>query len=415
MTSHKTPQDDPQPDADVIEGVAVEKPAAAKKARKNASKSAAGSSQMGASSQQDGKPRDDDISSKSASAKSESPKSESTEKPARSRSRSGGVIATGLASMALVIVIGHAAFQYQTDADDQSELQIRIADLEAALASSSARAAASQAQMAETTARLEAEKSELSSRLDAFAASIPADQSVELSNLKAEFQTRLASLEPAVEALTRQMDGGAGMSAAADVSDTKLVLTRTALSAVAAMTAEMASGGRPERWLEPLQSLSKAGLDLGDLDELTKVMTPPPPDISDLVTQGEGLAKQLRDGSGVNESDGWWQAATGQLSNFITLRAAGGEPAAGTTTLSEFEAALSARDLRSAVMAAKMIEAADEDMMSAWDQWMRDAQRRLVLDDRLVGLTANLLADLTELLQTDMSLSGDASGGGGDS
>ena len=144
-------------------------------------------------------------------------------------------------------------------------------------------------------------------------------------------------------------------------------------------------------------------------------MTPPPPDISDLVTQGEGLAKQLRDGSGVNESDGWWQAATGQLSNFITLRAAGGEPAAGTTTLSEFEAALSARDLRSAVMAAKMIEAADEDMMSAWDQWMRDAQRRLVLDDRLVGLTANLLADLTELLQTDMSLSGDASGGGGDS
>ena len=80
--------------------------------------------------------------------------------------------------------------------------------------------------MAETTARLEAEKSELPSWLDAFAASIPAaDQSVELSNLKAEFQTRLASLEPAVEALTRQMDGGAGMSAAADVSDTKLKLT----------------------------------------------------------------------------------------------------------------------------------------------------------------------------------------------
>ena len=232
MTSRKTPQDDPQPDADVIEGVAVEKPAAAKKARKNASKSAAGSSQMGASSQQDGKPRGDDIS-----PKSESPKSESAEKPAPSRSRSGGVIATGLASMALVIAIGHAAFQYQTDADDQSELQTRIADLEAALASSSARAAASQAQMAETTARLEAEKSELSSRLDAFAASIPADQSVELSRLKAEFQTRLASLEPAVEALTRQMDGGAGMSAAADASHMKLVLTRTALSAVAAMTA----------------------------------------------------------------------------------------------------------------------------------------------------------------------------------
>ena len=410
MTSRKTPQDDPQPDADVIEGVAVEKPAAAKKARKNASKSAAGSSQMGASSQQDGKPRGDDIS-----PKSESPKSESAEKPAPSRSRSGGVIATGLASMALVIAIGHAAFQYQTDADDQSELQTRIADLEAALASSSARAAASQAQMAETTARLEAEKSELSSRLDAFAASIPADQSVELSRLKAEFQTRLASLEPAVEALTRQMDGGAGMSAAADASHMKLVLTRTALSAVAAMTAEMASGGRPERWLEPLQSLSKAGLDLGDLDELTKVMTPPPPDISDLVTQGEGLAKQLRDGAGVNDSDGWWQAATGQLSNFITLRAASGEPAAGTTTLSEFEAALSARDLRSAVMAAKMIEAADEDMMSAWDQWMRDAQRRLVLDDRLVGLTASLLADLTALLQSNMSPSGDTSIGRGDS
>ena len=78
----------------------------------------------------------------------------------------------------------------------------------------------------------------------------------------------------------------------------------------------------------------------------------------------------------------------------------------------EFEAALSAGDLRSAVMAADD-GVSGEDMRAALDQWMRDAQRRLVLDDRLVGLTANLLADLTELLQTDMSLPGDANVGGG--
>ena len=407
MTSRKTPQDDSQQDADVIEGVAVEKPAAAKKARKKASKSAAkssqaGSSQAGPSSQSGSMPRDDKAP----------PKSPSADRLAAGRSRSGGVVATGLATMALVVAIGHAALQYQTGAEDRGELQTRIANLEADLASASAMAAASQAQMAETTARLEAEKSELSSRLDALAASIPADQSADLSDLKAEFQTRLATLEPAVEALTRQMDGGAVMSAPADISDTKLVLTRTALSAIAAMTAEMASGGRPERWLETLQPLSKAGLDLGDLDELTKVMTPLPSGSADLVVRGEDLAKRLDNGSGVNESDGWWQAATGQLSNFITLRAAGGEPAAGPTTLSEFEAALSAGDLRSAIMAAKMIEVSGEDMRAALDQWMRDAQRRLVLDDRLVGLTANLLADLTELLQTDMSLSGDANVGG---
>ena len=410
MTSRKTPQNDSQQDADVIEGVAVEKPAAAKKARKKASKSAAkssqaGSSQAGPSSQSGSMPRDDKAQPKSASA----------DRLAAGRSRSGGVVVTGLAIMALVVAIGHAALQYQTGADDRGELQTRIANLEADLASASAMAAASQAQMAETTARLEAEKSELSSRLDALAASIPADQSADLSDLKAEFQTRLATLEPAVEALTRQMDGGAVMSAPADISDTKLVLTRTALSAVAAMTAEMALGGRPERWLETLQPLSKAGLDLGDLDELTKVMTPLPSGSADLVVRGEDLAKRLDNGSGANESDGWWQAATGQLSNFITLRVAGGEPAAGPTTLSEFEAALSAGDLRSAVMAAKMIEVSGEDMRAALDQWMRDAQRRLVLDDRLVGLTANLLADLTELLQTDMSLSGDANVGGGGS
>ena len=402
MTSRKTPQNDSQQDADVIEGVAVEKPAAAKKARKKASKSAAKSSQAGSSPPSGSMPRDDKAPPKSASA----------DRLAAGRSRSGGVVVTGLAIMALVVAIGHAALQYQTGADDRGELQTRIANLEADLASASAMAAASQAQMAETTARLEAEKSELSSRLDALAASIPADQSADLSDLKAEFQTRLATLEPAVEALTRQMDGGAVMSAPADISDTKLVLTRTALSAVAAMTAEMASGGRPERWLETLQPLSKAGLDLGDLDELTKVMTPLPSGSADLVVRGEDLAKWLDNGSGANESDGWWQAATGQLSNFITLRAAGGEPAAGPTTLSEFEAALSAGDLRSAVMAAKMIEVSGEDMRAALDQWMRDAQRRLVLDDRLVGLTANLLADLTELLQTDMSLSGDANVGG---
>ncbi len=407
MTSRKTPQNDSQQDADVIEGVAVEKPAAAKKARKKASKSAAkssqaGSSQAGSSPPSGSMPRDDKAPPKSASA----------DRLAAGRSRSGGVVVTGLAIMALVVAIGHAALQYQTGAEDRGELQTRIANLEADLASASAMAAASQAQMAETTARLEAEKSELSSRLDALAASIPADQSADLSDLKAEFQTRLATLEPAVEALTQQMDGGAVMSAPADISDTKLVLTRTALSAVAAMTAEMASGGRPERWLETLQPLSKAGLDLGDLDELTKVMIPLPSGSADLVVRGEDLAKRLDNGSGANESDGWWQAATGQLSNFITLRAAGGEPAAGQTTLSEFEAALGAGDLRSAVMAAKMIEASDEGMRAALDQWMRDAQRRLVLDDRLVGLTANLLADLTELLQTDMSLSGDANVGG---
>ena len=132
---------------------------------------------------------------------------------------------TGMAIMALVVAIGHAALQYQTGGD-RGELRLGLQILEADLASASAMAAASQAQMAETTARLEAEKSELSSRLDALAASMPADQSADLSDLKA-FQTRLATLEPAVEALTRQMDGGAAMSAPADISDTKLVLTRT--------------------------------------------------------------------------------------------------------------------------------------------------------------------------------------------
>ena len=112
--------------------------------------------------------------------------------------------------------------------------------------------------------------------------------------LKAEFQTRLATLEPAVEALTRQMDGGAAMSAPADISDTKLVLTRTALSAVAAMTAEMASGVDLNDGLRrpaPVQ----AGLDLGDLDELTKVMIPLPSGSADLVVRGEDLATAITD------------------------------------------------------------------------------------------------------------------------
>ena len=94
-------------------------------------------------------PRDD---------KSLTAKSASADRLAAGRSRSGGVVVTGLAIMALVIAIGHAALQYQTGADDRGELQIRIANLEADLASASAMAAASQAQMAETTARLEAEK-----------------------------------------------------------------------------------------------------------------------------------------------------------------------------------------------------------------------------------------------------------------
>ena len=42
------------------------------------------------------------------------------------------------------------------------------------------------------------------------------------------------------------------------------------------MTAEMASGGGPNDGLSPFWSLSKAGLDLGDLDELDKGDDPAP-------------------------------------------------------------------------------------------------------------------------------------------
>lgn len=401
MTSRKTPKQDPQKDAEVIEGVAVEKPATRKKAPKSGPRAAG----KAAASEQDGPtPAADNPST-----------SQPPQAAPAGRSRATSIIAIGLASLALVITIGSALMQRQSGADDQAELQSRIASLETALTSTSASASASLAQMAETVTRLQSEKAELAVRLDELAASIPADQSAGLTSLRAELQERLSTLETGVDVLTQQIDGSAGMSVIDGAGDTKLVLIRTALSAVTAMTAEMASGGRPERWLETLQSLSSTGLDLGDLDHLAEVMSPPPPTISDLLAQGSGLVRQIRDGAGTTKSDGWWQAATGSLSNFITLRAAEGKPAVGSTQLSDFEAALTAGDLRSAVVAAKMVKAVDGEAMSTLDGWVAEAQRRLVLDDSLVGLAASLSADLANLLTTEAAPVVEINGGGGDS
>ena len=215
--------------------------------------------------------------------------------------------------------------------------------------------------------------------------------------------------------LKQQKDGRASMSVVAGASDTKLVLTRTALSAVAAMTAEMASGGRPERWLSTLQSLSKAGLDLGDLDRLAAVMTPPPPTMSDLLIKGGVLALRLQQGDAKNESDGWWQAATGQLSGFITLRSTEDRVSARQTPVSDFEAALSASDLPSAMIAAQKVTGVDENLLSERDSWVAETQRRLVLDEELVTLASGLSADLAILLASETAPSVDGTVSGGDS
>lgn len=370
-------------DSDVIEGVAVEKPAA-----------------------DDQSPESSKTKSSRASQSDAEPDKASSDSDNRSQSgrhfRSGSLVAVALAGTAILIAAAGLFLQRQAS-NGQEAFSNDIARIEDRLA-------ASQSGMEQIKARLamlQTQAAQLAEQIDQIASIIPADQTADIVLL----QERIDALETGIVELTdaaakqgaTRNDIGPG-AGSANVQIDNVVMTRAALGAVTAMTTEATSGGSPELWFEALQSLSEAGLELGDLDNLSGLLVPPPPSHAALFERAGLLLPEvkvaLRKQAG---SDSWWQATAGRLSDFITLRSAesnsSGQPSDSAAFLSALRDALRDADLAEFVTTADSLIltgdlAADTRAAQDLKQLLVDAKRRLQLDGQLASFAARLTADL---------------------
>ena len=107
------------------------------------------------------------------------------------------------------------------------------------------------------------------------------------------------------------------------------------------------------------------------------------------------MIAELRGVAGDGEDGGWWSAATGRLSGFVTLRrkedvSTPQEATQDNAPLAAFERALAAGRLADAIDAGSQIETD----MPALAAWIAAAERRAALDDMLARFGAEMAARL---------------------
>lgn len=351
MTARKPPAED----SDIIEGVAVERP-------EDGKSSSAGTRRR---------------STKKAASK-ESPASAREGDRGKTPAPKGAALARMslvLASLAMVLALAGLGLQFWKSETAEVAQQAEIDGLAARLAVAEAEAAAAR----DAAAALKAEMTD-------FAGNLPPDLSENVASLAAR-QDALESGLAAVES--------AGPSRFGSDGGVTLALAQSGMNIAAAMISDSISGRDPSRWLATLSELRAAGLVVGDLDVLRSVMSPLPPTHDALVAEARGLMEPLRSDANKGGNDSWWTAATGRLSDFVTLRRQG-EVAAqdGASTannpLIAFERAVTAGRLFDAVEASVALETG----LAALGSWQAKARRRLALDDALATFSADMAARL---------------------
>ena len=124
-------------------------------------------------------------------------------------------------------------------------------------------------------------------------------------------------------------------------------------------------------------------------------MSPLPPSRDWLIGEAIAMIAELRGAAGDGEDGGWWSAATGRLSGFVTLRrkedvSTPQEATQDNAPLVAFERALAAGRLADAIDAGRQIETD----MPALAAWIAAAERRAALDDLLARFGAEMAARL---------------------
>lgn len=368
MTSRKPPAED----SDIIEGVAVErqedgkasgekssgKGAANNRGRRRTARNAASDSKTNTSQQ----------------AKTDTPAGDNG--PANTTSSNGvSRMPVMLAGFAVAVSLAGLGLQLWRAGPVDSALRTSIDTLAAQLAAAEADAKAAR----EETAKLQ-------DMLAGMAASLPPGLSNEIAGLAARqdvLEAGLAAVEPT------------GSGPAGPGGDAALALAQSGMGVAVAMINDSLSGGDPSRWLATLSELRAAGLAVGDLDALRHAMIPMPPTHGALMVEARDLIEPLRRDAAKDGHGGWWSAATGKLSDFVTLRRQGDDASGyGTTTvgapLLAFERAVMADRLADALAASGDLESG----VQALEDWRAAAGRRLSLDDGLAAFSADMAARL---------------------
>ncbi len=378
MTGKKTSDTDP----DIIEGVAVEKPATStgrgQAAGRGKSRSRSGTS----------KPRSADTSAERATA--DNARSDQSAGKS-SRKSSDGSIAGGaparrhsmpaiLSIAAIMLVLAGIAVQQWMAVRQETRLRAEIETLAAQLEMVNESLASGQARIA----AIGTSQDRLVSRLAGLEAAQPQDPAEALATLSA----RLDSLAAAMDSLP------SGDEASLPSSDTGGTLAQAGLGAANAMNAANLDGGDPAQWLPVLRELARAGLDVGDLDALSAMLMPRPAATAQLLAEGADLVALLQQGR--DGDSGWWQNTTGRIAGFISLRRSDDAPVAGETAAETplprdaFARALRSGGLETALAASRTITPPPDGLAD----WQAGAQRRLDLDAALAGLMAQMAAQM---------------------
>ena len=358
----KTPKDET---SDIIEGVAVEKTESS--ARRGGRGTKAGSSRRKSAPD----------NGKTAEQASESL---SSHPPRRMTATSMPLLVSAVAVLLVVALAGYQIWREgRRDAALQSEVLALAGQLEDAQAAI--------VPLREELNATRAGQVGLGARIDGFEAALPTDPAADLALLS----TRMDKLEEAAEAARRS--GSDGLSS----DDTENGLANAALFAVSAMTAAEIGGGDPARWLPVLRRISEAGLDLGDLGGLERLVLSSPPSAAALLAELGALVEMMKTDGATSSDTGWWDHTAGRLGDFIRFRRSDADSPSPRTVatndpLQHVQRAAEAGGLTAALQASRDVTSPPPRLRD----WQDAATRRLELDAALATLNARVAAGLVD-------------------
>ena len=370
---------------DVIEGVAVEKPA---KTRRRSASGAGG----GMSESESGQTRQAASGTRSGGdAGSRGGGDTPNTSDISAGKRRAPVILTIsviLAIIAIAVALAGTIFQHWTASRQEARLR---AEIEALTVRVDAASETQSEQQVEAQTETEALMASLREERDATAARLAELEAAWQANPDRDIEAlslRLGALEDDLAA-RREAGGVSGV-------DPGRALALAGMSVAAAMNVANLDGGDPAQWLPALQETARAGLDMGDLERLQSLLVPRPAPPGRLLAEAEDLVEMMKRNPG--EDVGWWRSTTDMLGGFVRLRRSDTDPmsdgeASGLLSpLEEFARAIRADGLAGALAASEEIAAPPAGLV----EWQREARRRVNLDAELAALTARAAALLSD-------------------
>ena len=239
------------------------------------------------------------------------------------------------------------------------------------------------------------ERASLTNKVEDVGAATQRDLKAQIARLAERL--RRAEVEVAELRAAQSEFGAGGIGAIGRGVNANLALYQAGLNAASSMAGANLAGGDLGQWLDVLDELALAGLDLGDVAFIREAVKSPPPSRAQLLRAAGGFVERL-DGD-VLQSDGWWSGITGSFGELVKLRKV--EPDAQTPVNApgdEFTNAVVSENLAAAYETSGRIAGADDD--SAIADWRRAAERRLGIDLAISKLITRMTTGLARELGT---------------